>query len=208
MAGPLALSWFGVVVWWIVEDMVGKENPSLYIDQIIWRELVASIMLSVCIAAWMIDMPVQERAAEQACGNIVVNTWRSRSPKHWASKMLRQLRRILIAAQVRILQEHIATADNLLSNESSWKHLKEGGALKEAHRDFVFNELPREGRARVLTLQRSIPSSVPMHPPGFGRKPQICGTSDLPREQTKTTVCCGRSGWASAMYSGRGGKIA
>ena len=129
--------------------MVGKEKPNLYVDQIIWRELVASIMLSVCIAAWMIDMPVQERAAEQVCGNNVVNMWRSRSPKHWASKMLRRLGRILIAAQVRILQDHIATGDNLLSEGSNWKHLREGGSLKEVHRDFVFNELPRKGRARV-----------------------------------------------------------
>ena len=147
--GPLALSWFGVVVWRIVEDMVGKEKPNLYVDQIIWRELVASIMLSVCIAAWMIDMSVQEIAAEQACSNNVVNGWRSRLPKHWASKMLRRLGWILIAAQVRILQEHIATGDNLLSDGSNWKHLREGGSLKEVHRDFVFNELPRKGRARV-----------------------------------------------------------
>ena len=97
-AGPLALSWFGLVVWRIMEDMVGKEKPSLYFDQIIWQELVASIMLSICIAACMIDMPVQERAAEQACSNNVVNKWTSRSPKHWASEMLRQLGRILIAA--------------------------------------------------------------------------------------------------------------
>jgi hypothetical protein len=66
-----ALSWFGVVVWWVVEDMVGKEKPSSYVEQKIWRELVASIMLSVCIAVWVIDMPMQEKAAEQACGNNV-----------------------------------------------------------------------------------------------------------------------------------------
>jgi hypothetical protein len=98
------------------------------------------------------------------------------------------------------LQEHIGTGDNLLSNGSNWKHLREGGALKEAHRDYVTNELPREARAQVLALQMSIPFSVPMHPPGFGKKAQICGTSDLPKEQTKTTACRGRSGCASAMY--------
>jgi hypothetical protein len=126
--------------------MVGEDKPGPYVDEIIWRELVASIMLSVCIAAWMIDMPWQERAAEQACDNNVVNCWRrkDRSPKHWASQMLRRLGRILIAAQIRISQEYIATGDNRLADGGTRKHLREGGALEEAHKDFVTNELPRK----------------------------------------------------------------
>jgi hypothetical protein len=141
--GDLAICWFGVVVWWSIDDLFQGEATEAPTSDIVWRELMASLMLSVCIAAWLFDKPESERAAYVAGDNSVSNAWnqKSRSPKAWASAMLRTAGRYLMVTRVRLEYEYINTKSNYMADGGTRKHLRETEMAARSE-NFVTNELP------------------------------------------------------------------